>query len=113
MALKGKDLRAILEQMAATRIQVLGGVRIEVSGGRLVSATIDGQPLEDDSIYGVATISFLLNGGDNLFVARNAVEIIDFDDTDVIDVMLGYVKSETAAGREISYSTDGRVKILD
>lgn len=113
VALKGKDLRAILEQMAATRIQVLGGVRIEVSGGRLVSATIDGQPLEDDSIYGVATISFLLNGGDNLFVARNAVEIIDFDDTDVIDVMLGYVKSETAAGREISYSTDGRVKILD
>ena len=68
------------------------------------------------SDYGNGSVdmrSFLLNGGDNLFVARNAVEIIDFDDTDVIDVMLGYVKSETAAGREISYSTDGRVKILD
>ena len=31
----------------------------------------------------------------------------------IIDVMLDYVKSETAAGREIGYSTDGRVRILD
>ena len=112
VALKGKDIKAILEQMAATRIQVLGGVRIEVSDGKLVSATIDGKPIDDGQIYGVATISFLLNGGDNLYVARNAVEILQYDDVDIIDVMLDYVNGETAAGRDIVYKTDGRVKIL-
>ena len=113
VALKGKDLRNILEQMAATRVQVLGGVRIAVSGGKLVSATVDGCPIDDEKVYGVATISFLLDGGDNLHVGRNAVEILNYDDIDIIDIMLDYVNSETAAGRDIVYHTDGRVKILD
>ena len=113
VALKGSDLRAILEQMAATRIQVLGGVMIEVSGGKLVSATIGGEPIDDSEIYGVATISFLLDGGDNLYVGRNAVEICDYDDIDIIDVMLDYIEDETEAGRDIVYSADGRVKVLD
>ena len=112
VALEGKDLRAILEQMAATRIQILGGVRMEVCDGRIVSATIDGSPIDDDRVYGVATISFLLNGGDNLYVAKNAVEIIEYDDIDIIDVMLGYVEAETAAGRPVVYSTDGRVRYV-
>ena len=111
VALKGRDLLAILRQMAATRIQVLGGVRIEVSGGELLSAEIDGEPIDDDAVYGVATISFLLNGGDNLYVGKNAVELLNFEDTEIIDVMLDYVKGETAAGRDIVYRTDGRVKI--
>ena len=113
VALKGRDLRALLEQMAATRVQVLGGVRIVVSDGRLVSATIGGEPLDDDRVYGVATISFLLDGGDNLHVGRNALEIINYDDINIIDIMLEYIHAETAAGREISYSTDGRVKIME
>lgn len=113
VALKGKDIRVILEEMAATRIQVLGGVRIEVSDGKLVSVLIDGQPLDDDRIYGVATISFLMDGGDNLHVGRNAVEVLEYKDIDIIDIMLDYVNSETAAGRDIVYRTDGRVRILD
>lgn len=113
VALEGRDLRAILEQMAATRIQVLGGVRIVVSDGKLLSATVDGMPIDDDRVYGVATISFLLDGGDGLHVGKNAVEILNYNDIDIIDIMLDYVNSETAAGRDIVYGTDGRVRILD
>ena len=99
--------------MAATRIQVLGGVRIVVSDGKLLSATVDGMPIDDDRVYGVATISFLLDGGDGLHVGKNAVEILNYNDIDIIDIMLDYVNSETAAGRDIVYGTDGRVRILD
>ena len=35
------------------------------------------------------------------------------DDINIIDIMLEYIHAETAAGREISYSTDGRVKIME
>ena len=112
VSLKGDDLRKILEHMAATRIQVLGGVRIEVSDGKLLSAVIDGEPLDDGKVYGVATISFLLDGGDNLHIGRNALEIRNFDDIDIIDVMLDYVDGETAAGRPVTYRTDGRVRII-
>ena len=113
VALRGVDLRAILEQMASTRVQVLGGVRLVVSDGEIVSATVDGEPIDDEKIYGVATISFLLDGGDNLHVGRNAVEIMEYDDIDIIDIMLDYVNAETAAGRDIVYHTDGRVKIVE
>ena len=113
VALRGVDLRAILEQMASTRVQVLGGVRLVVSDGKIVSATVGGEPIDDAKIYGVATISFLLDGGDNLHVGRNAVEIMEYDDIDIIDIMLDYVNAETAAGRDIVYHTDGRVKIVE
>lgn len=111
VALKGKEVRAILEQMAATRFQVLGGVKVVVKDGELVFAEIGGEPVDDSKVYGVATITFLLDGGDDLHVARNAVEVIEYP-VQIYDVMMGYVEAETAAGRDIVYHTDGRVEIL-
>lgn len=109
----GKQLRSILEEMAADRFQVLGGVRVVADGGRLVSAEIGGEPLDDEKIYGLATITFLLEGGDGLALAENAVSITSFDNVDIIDAVLEYVYRETEAGRPIEYKTDGRVVIKD
>ena len=58
-------------------------------------------------------ISFLLEGGDNLTLAENAVSITTFEQEDIIDAVLEYVYAETAAGRPIEYQTDGRVVIKD
>jgi 2',3'-cyclic-nucleotide 2'-phosphodiesterase (5'-nucleotidase family) len=96
--------------MAATRFQVLGGVRVVAEDGRLVSVEIDGQPLDDEKVYGLATVNFLLYGGDGLKLAEDALELVRYD-VDVIDVVLDYVYEETAAGRPIEYRTDGRVII--
>ncbi len=108
----GKQIRNILEGMAAGRFQVLGGVRVVVENGKLVKAEIGGKPIDDDRIYGLATISFLL-GGDGLSLDHNAVSITAFEDVDIIDAVLEYVHAETAAGRPITYKTDGRVIIKD
>lgn len=112
LELQGKDLKALLEQLAATRWQATGGVRCVVKDGRLVSAEIDGRPLEDDKFYGVATISFLLDGGDGISVARNCRNLEIYDEY-VLDVILPYVKSLTAAGKPIEYSVDGRIRIIE
>ncbi|MBS7316770.1 MAG: 5'-nucleotidase C-terminal domain-containing protein [Candidatus Cryptobacteroides sp.] len=112
LELKGRDIRALLEKMAAGQWQVIGGVRCVAKDGKLLSATIDGQELDDDLSYGVATISFLLNGGDGLNVARNSTGLEIYDDY-VLDVMLPHVEQLTREGRELKYSTDGRIRILD
>lgn len=112
LELQGKDLRALLEQLAATRWQAIGGVRCVVKDGRLVSAEVDGRPIEDDKFYGVATISFLLDGGDGISVARNCRNLEIYDEY-VLDVILPYVKNLTAAGKPIEYSVDGRIKIIE
>lgn len=107
----GKQIRKILESMAARRFQVLGGVRVVAEDGRLLSAEIDGEPIDDDKVYGLATISFLLGGGDGLALEHEAVSVTVFEDVDVIDAILEHVYAETAAGRPIGYKADGRVQI--
>lgn len=111
VSLKGRDVRAVLEQMAATRFQVIGGMKVVAENGRIVSVEIGGEPLDDDKVYGLATISFLLNGGDDLYLGKNALEIHNLEDVDISDVMMEYVENETAAGRPVQYSTDGRIVI--
>lgn len=111
VALKGSDVRYILEDMAATRFQVLGGVKVVAKDGKLVSVEVGGKPLNDNKVYGVATISFLLNGGDGISVARNAMELQILDGY-IIDTMLPFVRSYEAEGKPIEYKTDGRVVIL-
>ena len=109
----GKQIRTILEKMAADRFQVLGGVRVVAEGGKLLSAEIGGEPIDDDKVYGLATITFLLEGGDGLTLAENALSVTAFEEEDIIDAVLEFVYAETAAGRPIEYQTDGRVVIKD
>lgn len=109
----GKEIRTILESMAAGRFQVLGGVKVVANEGKLVSVEIDGEPLDDEKVYGMATISFLLTGGDGLTLQNNAVSMNVYDDVAIIDAVLEHLAAETAAGRPVEYSTDGRVTILD
>ncbi len=108
--LRGADLRKLFEQMAASGMQVVSGVRLVVADGRLESAEVGGAPLDDAREYGVATIDFLLDGGDDLFVARNATDLV-ITKIKVIDAIMNYVRAETAAGRPLTYQADGRVVI--
>ena len=110
---KGSEIRKMLEGMAAGRFQVLGGVRVVAENGQLVSAEIGGEPIDDEKIYGLATISFLLDGGDGLSLGQNAVSVSVFENEDIIDAVLEHVYAETAAGRPIEYKADGRVIIKD
>ena len=107
---KGKTIRNILESMASGRFEVLGGVKVVAEDGRLVSVEIDGEPLDDEKVYGLATNSFLLNGGDGLYLASDALLVQDLGLL-VNDVVLEHIKAETAAGRALSGRKDGRVTI--
>lgn len=109
----GKQIRTILEGMAADRFQVLGGVKVVADGGKLVSVEIDGEPLDDEKVYGMATISFLLTGGDGLSLEENALSVTVYEDVPIIDAVLEHVNAETAAGRPIEYAVDGRVTVKD
>lgn len=109
----GKQIRTILEGMAADRFQVLGGVKVIADGGKLVSVEIDGEPLDDEKVYGMATISFLLTGGDGLSLEENALSVTVYEDVPIIDAVLEHVNAETAAGRPIEYTVDGRVTVKD
>lgn len=101
LELKGSELRKIFEKMAATTFQAVGGVEILVENKQLTKALIGGKPIEDDKLYGVATISFLLYGGDSLTLAENAVNMQVYDVL-IIDAALGHIASLKAHGKNIT-----------
>lgn len=110
VALKGSRLKEILDGMAAGNFQALGGIRVVAEDGKIVSAEVGGEPIEDDRVYGLATITFLLHGGDDLFLGEGVEEVTEYP-VDIYDAMMDWITSETAAGRDIAYRKDGRVVI--
>ena len=111
VALRGRDVRAILEQMASRHFQIVGGAKIVAKDGKLVSVKIDGEPLDDDRLYGVATLDFLLDGGDGYHIGRNAEELIKCNGY-LYDTILDYVRGIEAEGRKIEYSNQGWITLI-
>ncbi len=110
VALEGRDLQAIFDFMASTRVQPVAGVKLVVDSGKIDTLLVGGKPIDPDRIYGVGTIDFLLDGGDGLTVAKNARELI-ITDKKVIDSMLPYVLECEKEGRLIEGASDDRVVV--
>lgn len=101
LAHKGSELRKIFEKMAATRFQIVGGVEILAENGKLSKVMIGGEPLDDDKVYNVATISFLLYGGDNMTLAENAVDMVQYD-VQIVEAVLDHLEALKAEGKNIT-----------
>ena len=106
----GWRLREVFTQMAETGPQVIGGARIAIEGNRLVSVEIGGEPLDDERIYNLVSIDFLLNGGDHYFLSKGAVEVVR-SQLLVRDAIIPAVKRFALESKPFEYPTDGRVHI--
>ena len=112
VCLKGADLRAIFDFLARTEMQAVSGVQLVVRDQQLESVKVGGEPLDDKKTYGVATINFLLTGGDGLFIAKNALELIDTG-VMVKDAVIPYVQRLTRESTAIDGKLDDRVVVIE
>ena len=110
--LSGESLLEICNNMAKRRAEIFGGVRLVVKDSKLVSATINGEPIDPKKIYSVATINYLMMGEGWLRFGKYE---IDGQDTNVmvLDAMMQYVEELTRQGKDIEYSVDGRYTVED
>ncbi|MCR5519356.1 MAG: 5'-nucleotidase C-terminal domain-containing protein [Bacteroidales bacterium] len=108
----GTELRHAFEYMAESGVQCISGARIVVKDKKLVSAEVGGEALDDERLYGVATIDFLLDGGDGFKLARGAKDYM-MTDIKIGDAILADVRALTAEGKPLEYFTDGRVLIQE
>lgn len=111
LELKGEDLIKIFDAYAR-----IGGAGISsnahlvVKDKKIVSVTLDGKPIDKDKIYNVVTLDYLADGNDNMSAFKNAVSIQDSGVT-IRDVMIDYVRAQTALGKSITSKLDGRITI--
>ena len=106
--LRGRDLRALYKQFAQSGMQAVGGVELTIKDKELVDVNVGGKPLDDNALYGLATIDFLLDGGDDIFCARNAVDLV-MTETLVRDALLPYLRELGAQGKPVEYHVDNRI----
>ena len=112
VTLKGKDVLDIFKFLAADRVQAVGGVKFTVRNGNVEELLVGGVPPDPERLYSVATVDFLLDGGDGLKVAKNAVELI-ISDKRIGDVIMASVLKLTEEGRTLDYGRDGRVVVMN
>ena len=110
LKMKGSKLREVFEFMASHRFEAIGGVTIEVTGGKITSILVGDEPLDDEKIYNVATISFLLNGGDGYYLASASQEVNDLGVV-IFDAVMEHINACTSAGQSIKGPNVRRVII--
>ena len=109
--LTGEQLREVLEDAAgrAGRLQIGGGsfaYRLtEPSGRRVLEATIAGQPIDPKRIYHVATIDYLLLGGDGHTWFGKGTNVI-YGDVEV-DVVAAYMTARSPLDPKV----EGRIQL--
>ena len=109
----GASLTKLLEQLAATpAFQATSGATVRVKAHKLESALVGGKPIDPQRVYHVATIDFLLDGGDNLRIGALAQDVT-LSHVLLRDVMLQYVEATEAAGKLVDSASDGRVIMED
>ena len=111
--IKGSDLRKVLNTMIGrNKIEALSNVEIVVSGRKAVKMLVAGAPINDSRIYKLATIDFLMTGGDGLKLNDYAINRVN---TGVMirDEIGRYIQSINDSGNKVELKTDGRVKYVN
>lgn len=111
LEVNGEDLTKIFE--ANARIGGAGissNAHLVVNDRKLKSATLDGKPIDNDKIYNVVTIDYLADGNDSMSAFRDAVSMRDTGIT-LRDIMIDYIREQTAKGKVITSQLDGRITI--
>jgi 5'-nucleotidase len=118
----GKTLREIIEHgLGRTaedpepgRFPQVSGIRFSFdatrpAGSRIVEIKVNGQPLNDETKYTLATMNFLLAGGDGYSMMANSRVLIGSEqarqDTEILERMM--------RSRAIAPKVDGRIQRLD
>ena len=108
--LDGSKVKMLMEFFAKTRAQVLGGVQLHIDGDTVKECLINGELLNENRKYVVATIDFLYKGGDNLYPLKYGNWKIDTDKK-MMDVFIEYIQDLTAKGKKIEKEADNRLII--
>ena len=110
---EGSALKRIFDRMAGkNKIEPLSGVRMNFNYDRVKECTIGGKPFDVNKTYKVATIDFLVTGGDGIDWGDG---IISRRDTGILlrDAIIAVMKEKMAAGETLDLCKDGRMVITN
>ena len=111
--IKGDRLAEFFKDFAAmNQPEAISGAKMEVTeDGNLLSVTVGGKEIDPSKTYRLASISFLVSGGDGFYLERYADRIVDTG-VQVKDAVIAYCKESYKAGTKLSSDVEGRYVIV-
>jgi len=106
--LKGDKLNALCQYFASMGGEGVSGLRFKIENNKAVEIRIGGKPLDANKLYSIATNDYLAGGNDKM-VALALYEKRTNTGIKVRNMLIDYIKSETAKGNEIRAELDGRI----
>ena len=115
ITMSGADVLELFQQMAVVGGEGLShSVRLVITkDGRLVSATINGQPVEPQKDYRIATIDYLLGGTDKMeaFKKGRDINAPKAADNNTRFIIMNYFREMMKQGKEVDSEIEGRVTV--
>lgn len=109
LTLTGKQVQMLFDKVADKNggWPVSEQVYVELEGDKAVNIRINGENLQADKMYMIATTSFLADGGDGLDFLKKLPRT-DYP-VFIRDIIIGDIKSKNARGEKISATGTGRM----
>jgi 2',3'-cyclic-nucleotide 2'-phosphodiesterase (5'-nucleotidase family) len=117
LTLTGRKVTELFQQIAGRGGEAVShGVELVITSDRqLVSARVNGQEIDPDGRYRIATIDYLAQGNDGLTAFQSGTDVhapkADSDNTRFI--IMDYFREQHAKGVVIDSKVEGRVKMKD
>lgn len=114
--MKGTSVRQLFEEIARNHGEgVSSAVRMVITKkGKLVSATINGEEIDDNRTYRVASIDYLAQGNDGLHAFKEKTNLNSPQDesNNVRFIIMDYFREMEKQGKVVEAKVEGRITTL-
>ncbi len=110
--LKGNELAELLDFFASIGGEGVSGLKMGILGGKAVHVMIGGVSLNREQLYSIATNDYLAEGNDGMTQLKKADKRVNTG-IKIRDMLIDYIRQETAAGRKIESHLDGRMYLVN
>lgn len=114
VTLNGEQLMQLCREVASVGGEAISGMRLEITPqGGLLSATVNGEPVDAGKEYRVATSDYLSQGNDKMTALALGAHREIMSGVTIRDLMVQYVKELAAGGNLVTAECDGRIKVIE
>lgn len=107
--ISGKDLIEVI-YAHKRKPEVMSGVKLVVDKGEITTLEVGGAPIDPQRTYVMASINFLMTGGDDFCFNRYAKNKVEYEDVLIRDAIVAAFKAN--GDKELSLKKDGRCIVV-
>ncbi len=108
--LRGDKINDLCQYFASMGGEGISGLRFSIENKKATNIKINGQSLDPTKLYSVSTSDYLAGGNDKMTALTLNEKRINTG-IKIRNMLLDYIKAETAKGNEIHPVLDGRIEI--